>query len=76
MAPPKKAESGKVKKVGGKKAKASGWTIFSAEQRPVLKAENPDITFGQMGKLLGEKWSSLSDAQKKVFINHPKINMS
>lgn len=34
--------------------------------QPIVKEENPDATFGEMGKLLGAKWKGLDDTAKKV----------
>ncbi|CAO3645392.1 unnamed protein product [Mucor hiemalis] len=46
----------------------SAYMFFSQDQRATVKTENPDATFGQIGKLLGEKWGKMSDAEKKPFI--------
>ena len=42
----------------------SAFMYFSKDQRPAVKAANPDATFGELGKLLAEKWSNTLD--KKV----------
>ena len=34
--------------------------------QPIVKEENPEASFGEMGKLLGAKWKELDDAGKKV----------
>jgi len=39
----------------------------SKENREKVKAENPDITFGQIGKKLGEMWRALSDEEKAEY---------
>lgn len=39
--------------------------LFSKEHRPKVKADNPDITFGQIGKKLGEMWRALPDKEKE-----------
>ncbi|KAJ2890581.1 Non-histone chromosomal protein 6 [Coemansia aciculifera] len=41
--------------------------FFSKDQRKTVQDENPDITFGQIGKILGDKWKSLSDAAKAPY---------
>ncbi len=38
--------------------------FFANTNRDVIKAEKPDVTFGQIGKLLGQRWKSLSPAEK------------
>eukprot|EP00429_Kryptoperidinium_foliaceum_P090675 CAMPEP_0176188666 /NCGR_PEP_ID=MMETSP0121_2-20121125/3033_1 /TAXON_ID=160619 /ORGANISM="Kryptoperidinium foliaceum, Strain CCMP 1326" /LENGTH=74 /DNA_ID=CAMNT_0017527249 /DNA_START=59 /DNA_END=283 /DNA_ORIENTATION=+ len=60
---PKKAG----KKAGGSGKKLSGFMLFSKENRAKVKAENPDITFGQTGKKLGEMWRALSDKEKEEY---------
>lgn len=41
--------------------------LFSQAQRETVKAENPDVTFGQIGKLLGQKWKELTDEEKEPY---------
>ena len=61
-------KSSKASKAKGEKTKRSpsAYIIFASEMRPTVKAENPDATFGELGKLLGAKWAALSDAEKAV----------
>ena len=40
---------------------------FSQEHRAKVKADNPGITFGQIGKKLGEMWRALSDKEKEAY---------
>ena len=44
-----------------------GFMLFSKEMRPKVKAEDPDLTFGGIGKRLGELWRGLSDAEKAKY---------
>ncbi|KAI8969286.1 high mobility group box domain-containing protein, partial [Mycotypha africana] len=46
----------------------SAYMFFSQEKRAEVKADNPDASFGQIGKLLGEKWKSMSDEDKKPYV--------
>eukprot|EP00985_Skeletonema_marinoi_P013633 scaffold6789_cov206-Skeletonema_marinoi.AAC.17 len=67
----------KRKAVGGKKKKKkdpnapknakSAYLYFSSAKRDEIKAANPDATFGQIGKLLGEEWKKISDDDKVEF---------
>ena len=41
--------------------------LFSQEKRPGVKTSNPDLTFGGIGKKLGEMWRALSDAEKEKY---------
>jgi len=40
--------------------------FFVQDYRDRIKSENPDVSFGEVGKLLGAKWKELSPAEKKV----------
>ncbi|KAK2733211.1 Non-histone chromosomal protein 6 [Myotisia sp. PD_48] len=37
----------------------SAYMFFANDQRESVREENPDITFGQVGKVLGERWKGL-----------------
>jgi HMG (high mobility group) box len=41
--------------------------LFSKENRTKVKEENPEMTFGQIGKKLGEMWRALTDKEKQDF---------
>ncbi|WPK24263.1 hypothetical protein PUMCH_001530 [Australozyma saopauloensis] len=41
--------------------------FFANENRDVVRAENPGISFGQVGKLLGEKWKALEGDEKTPY---------
>lgn len=62
---------------GGKKKKKdpnapkkgmSAFMIFSNEQRNKIKTENPDSSFGEIGRKVGEAWKGLNDKQKQVYV--------
>ena len=40
---------------------------FSQAHRAQVKEDNPDITFGGVGKKLGEMWRALSDEEKAAY---------
>ncbi len=52
---------------GGAKRPLTGFMLFSKENRTKVKEENPDITFGGIGKKLGEMWRALSEKEKAAF---------
>ncbi|KAF2280266.1 uncharacterized protein EI97DRAFT_455174 [Westerdykella ornata] len=63
-----KAESGKKKKdPNAPKRGLSAYMFFANEQREKVREENPGIKFGEVGKLLGEKWKSLSEKQRAPY---------
>ena len=41
--------------------------FFANEQRDSVREENPGITFGQVGKILGERWKALSEKQRAPY---------
>jgi hypothetical protein len=45
----------------------SAFMLFSNDHRNKIKAENPEATFGEIGRKLGEAWKKLSDKQKAVY---------
>ncbi|KAI9461929.1 high mobility group box domain-containing protein [Lactarius psammicola] len=46
----------------------SAYMFFSQDWRERIKAENPDASFGEVGKLLGAKWKELDEEEKKPYI--------
>jgi hypothetical protein len=50
-----------------KAPKFSGWLVFNAERRPKLKAEEPDLSFGDLAKRLSEEWKVLEASAKAAF---------
>lgn len=40
------------------------WVFFNTEVRDEVKEANPDATFADLSKLIGAKWSALSDDDK------------
>lgn len=45
----------------------SAYTNFSNQLRAEIKASNPNAKFGELSKLLSEKWASLTDDQKASY---------
>ncbi|GJE99148.1 high mobility group box domain-containing protein [Phanerochaete sordida] len=68
-APKEKAPArGKAKKdKNAPKRALSAYMFFSQDWRERVKAENPDASFGEIGKLLGTKWKELDDEEKKPY---------
>eukprot|EP00548_Thalassiothrix_antarctica_P012618 CAMPEP_0194165840 /NCGR_PEP_ID=MMETSP0154-20130528/1645_1 /TAXON_ID=1049557 /ORGANISM="Thalassiothrix antarctica, Strain L6-D1" /LENGTH=75 /DNA_ID=CAMNT_0038876381 /DNA_START=138 /DNA_END=365 /DNA_ORIENTATION=- len=65
-----KATKKKVSAAPGRKKKPlSGYMKFAKEHRQQVKDENADITFGQIGKKLGEMWRALDDKEKEEYKN-------
>ncbi|KAJ3950960.1 Non-histone chromosomal protein 6 [Colletotrichum tropicale] len=45
----------------------SAYMFFANEQRENVREENPGISFGQVGKILGERWKALNDKQRAPY---------
>jgi hypothetical protein len=41
--------------------------FFANENRDIVRSENPGISFGGVGKLLGEKWKALTGDEKSPY---------
>jgi len=56
----------KKKDPNAPKKPCSAFFHFSKKMRPRIKDENPEATFGQLGKIIGEQWSKLGADERKV----------
>lgn len=45
----------------------SAYMFFANEQRDKVRNDNPELKFGDVGKVLGQKWKELSEAQKAPY---------
>ncbi len=43
------------------------FALFSQEQRPLLLQSDPNISFGEIGKKLGEMWHALTETEKEEY---------
>ncbi|TKA76653.1 Non-histone chromosomal protein 6 [Cryomyces minteri] len=60
-----KADGGKKKKDPNMpKRGLSAYMFFANEQRDKVRDDNPGIKFGEVGKVLGERWKALSEKQR------------
>ncbi|KAL2049598.1 hypothetical protein ABVK25_010177 [Lepraria finkii] len=67
---------------GGKKKKdpnapkrgLSAYMFFANEQRDNVREENPGISFGQVGKVLGERWKALNEKQRLPYETKAKAD--
>eukprot|EP00536_Pseudo-nitzschia_multiseries_P001699 jgi/Psemu1/250897/estExt_Genewise1Plus.C_220028 len=57
----------KEKDPNAPKRAVTGYMFYSKKMRPIIKEEQPDIKFTEMGKLIGEKWRELSADDKQEF---------
>ncbi|KAJ9663153.1 Non-histone chromosomal protein 6 [Neophaeococcomyces mojaviensis] len=45
----------------------SAYMFFANEMRDQVREENPGISFGQVGKVLGDRWKALSEKQRQPY---------
>ncbi|KAJ7875354.1 high mobility group box domain-containing protein [Mycena olivaceomarginata] len=66
--PAKAARGKKEKDPNAPKRALSAYMFFSSDWRERIKNENPDASFGEVGKLLGAKWKELDDEERKPYV--------
>lgn len=64
---PQKTKKAKVE-VKGPKKPLSAYMFFCKGRRSTLKQENPELSFCELGKLLGQRWKMLEEDDRKEFI--------
>lgn len=57
----------KKKDPNAPKRSLSAYMFFANEERENVRNDNPGISFGQVGRVLGERWKALSEAEKKPY---------
>ena len=63
----KKEATKKAKKDNNEKRKPTAYAIFMKSVRSSIKNDNPDASFGEISKIVGEKWKMLSDDEKNQY---------
>ncbi|KAG8911451.1 Non-histone chromosomal protein 6, partial [Tulasnella sp. 417] len=61
---PKRVTKAAAKDKSGPKRPLSAFMYFCKDWRDRVKAENPEASFGEVGKLLGAKWKELDEEEK------------
>lgn len=64
---PKKRKERKEKDPKAPKSATSAYMYFSKHHRMLLKQENSDLTFGDLGKTVGAMWKAATPEEKKPF---------
>jgi hypothetical protein len=52
----------------------SAYMFFSQEHRKLVQGEHPDASFGEIGKILGDKWKHMSERDKKPYVEKAEID--
>ncbi|XP_058823523.1 protein polybromo-1 isoform X2 [Topomyia yanbarensis] len=58
--------SGKKGKQGGRKL-VTGYILYSSEHRKTIVASNPEATFGEVSRIVGNEWRTLPDQVKTTW---------
>ncbi|TGZ81401.1 Non-histone chromosomal protein 6 [Ascodesmis nigricans] len=66
-APASKSAGKKKKDPNAPRRGLSAYMFFANEQRENVRNENPGIAFGQVGKVLGERWKALNEKQRAPY---------
>ncbi len=46
----------------------SGYELFSASVRDAVRAENPNVPLGRIGRLIADRWNRLTPAERQSFV--------
>ncbi|KAF9123709.1 Non-histone chromosomal protein 6 [Mortierella sp. 14UC] len=65
---PKKRKRKAKKDPNAPKNPMSAYLLFCEEWREKVKAQNPNSSFGELGRLLGEQWRAYTDDKKAPYI--------
>ncbi|KAH3903167.1 non-histone chromosomal protein 6 SCDLUD_000781 [Saccharomycodes ludwigii] len=57
----------KKKDPNAPKRALSAYMFFANENRDIVRSENPGISFGQVGRVLGERWKALNEVEKQPY---------
>ncbi|CCF59196.1 hypothetical protein KAFR_0G01620 [Kazachstania africana CBS 2517] len=63
----KKRTQRRKKDPNAPKRALSAYMFFANENRDIVRSENPDVTFGQIGRILGERWKALNAEDKEPY---------
>jgi len=62
---PKKTQTpDTVKATSAIKPKPTGWSLFSLKNRSKLRQEMPSLAFGDLSRIVGQRWTTLSKTEK------------
>lgn len=62
-----KEQKEKERKMQAPKRGSSPYMFFANDQRDIIRAENPGMNFGDLGRLLGEMWKALSEEERAPY---------
>jgi len=71
----KKKKTFKKTKTAKKEKKSTPYMLFIKEEREKINRENPSLKFGEIAKLMGQRWLKMSDEEKKKFFDMAGVSM-
>ena len=69
---PKKTK--KMKNPNAPKRALSAWIIYTNEQRPKFKANNPEKSTTELTTLMSQEWRNMTDSDKKKYEDLAKVD--
>ena len=63
------AKGKKIQKSKTAQPRVNPYVEFCRQERPLIKADHPLYSFGEINKELGKRWGALSDGEKRAFKN-------
>jgi len=66
---PQKKRKRLLKDVNAPKAPLSGYVRFLNEHREKYREDHPDLAFHEITKILGQKWSSMTQEEKQEYLD-------
>jgi len=73
--PPPSGDMAKKKKKNSNRLKKpkSAFLLWSKEQRQAVSEEHPNASFAEMSAIMGEKWKSVSEEERKPYLERYQI---
>jgi len=72
QAKPQGAPQESTKKKMDRKKLITAYILFSADVRKVTMEENPGVKFGEISRIVAERWRGMTDADKAVYADRAK----
>jgi len=67
-------EGSRKRKRTGPKRPRTAYVYFTIDQRPNVQADNPEMKFGEITKILGEEWKSLSENDREKYVEQAEAD--
>eukprot|EP01116_Phalansterium_solitarium_P017452 TRINITY_DN4304_c0_g1_i1.p1 TRINITY_DN4304_c0_g1~~TRINITY_DN4304_c0_g1_i1.p1 ORF type:complete len:270 (+),score=96.62 TRINITY_DN4304_c0_g1_i1:72-812(+) len=81
LAEKQKAAAERAERAEARRAKAekpkralSAYMFFVQARGRTLRTTNPELTMGEVGKMLGQEWRQLSDAHRQVYLQQAEMD--